>query len=596
MTGTEPQNHYAVAPAADAIRAALRALDLRTDVEFWQPAARFHDLMDLHQRAVADLGDEHPTTKSLYWETVLSNTGHTPNRRAGSREPRFAGGRFPIEAVELLAHRCQAPSEVVRAEVGDLLLDQGGREQWRAAIGTPAAMLAVARSLDLVDDADEDASRTGVVEDTLERAAELALSLNQRELVRDIGAAALATLRAGVERRRPHRVRCSLPALNLLARRLAAAQRDEMIDLLRRAVAIFEAEQRTSLPYVVGQIYETWRIFELARGDHAAAADVDAAQAEAWIRHAETLAGPTAGLVAAHFLDGALFLLERAGGRSERINQVRLRRRELTSVGLHYEMRTTAIRIPLKPALVQALDRIAEQRLPALLASLALDPAFRVTTASCRELQERTEAVAPLAALFPTRVIRSEASSALLGGEAGEVARAARDLLKWTGGLLGAILRRVRSREDISPDGIVGQLQLSGNVPEENLELVAVGVERALAGDCVSALHVLVPQLEDVLRSLLPRVGVDTMVPGRDPSTTEEITLGRILSRLTEKGVMTEDDRFLFSLVLERAAGDNVRHDIAHGLIRLGACTDEQVARILLLYTIVASWTLPSPS
>jgi hypothetical protein len=41
-------------------------------------------------------------------------------------------------------------------------------------------MLAVARSLDLVDDADEDASRTGVVEDTLERAAELALSLNQR--------------------------------------------------------------------------------------------------------------------------------------------------------------------------------------------------------------------------------------------------------------------------------------------------------------------------------------------------------------------------------------------------------------------------------
>ena len=587
----QPTPDPSVGLVAEDIQLAVHDLDMRSDAELWGPGDRFEDLKELHQRAEAALGEQHTLTKTLFWETALSLTAIDRDRKPGDDAPRFPHihvGLTQPEALDLLAQRTSSPSAAVRARVGDLLVESGGRERRRFALVAPAAMLELVQALEPVEDELEDARRTATIEDSLERGAELALSLNQPDTVAAFIDSAAAVLQQGVDLRRWHRVMCVLPVVTLLARRMTNTERACFDDLLQSAIPFFEEHPNASNPYLIGRVHEARRRLALAGGDDTEAASIDAAQADIWIRHAETVPG----LTGAHFLRGALQLLERAGGQRDRVNAVKLRLREMNLAGIQREMKVMRWKIELPGGWVDQLRDAAAQPVDRLLRTLATATALRVTPAECEARRRVREAAAPMSALFPTTLMRSEAAAVPLDRPGAEIAQDARDLLQSTGWWLRIILCEMRSRDDLNHQDLLEQLRDSGNFREENLALIEIGLERAMAEDAVSALHILVPQLEDVLRAILPRVGLDTMVPGKDPGTTQEITLGQILPRLVERGVMAEDDRFLFSLVLEDPTGDNLRNDVAHGLIRLAGCTDDRVARVLQLFAIVASWAL----
>jgi hypothetical protein len=102
-------------------------------------------------------------------------------------------------------------------------------------------------------------------------------------------------------------------------------------------------------------------------------------------------------------------------------------------------------------------------------------------------------------------------------------------------------------------------------------------------------LHILVPQLEDVLRRILGREGHD---PGRrnpsDQAVTEEITLGSIIKQLEAHRIITPDDALLFTLALDEPRGLNLRNRIGHGLVRIRDCSQEALVTVLQCYAIVA--------
>lgn len=50
-------------------------------------------------------------------------------------------------------------------------------------------------------------------------------------------------------------------------------------------------------------------------------------------------------------------------------------------------------------------------------------------------------------------------------------------------------------------------------VPADRVDLVTTGFARFLGGDFFSALHILVPQLENTLRHILKHAGLDPSVP-----------------------------------------------------------------------------------
>jgi hypothetical protein len=147
-----------------------------------------------------------------------------------------------------------------------------------------------------------------------------------------------------------------------------------------------------------------------------------------------------------------------------------------------------------------------------------------------------------------------------------------------------------QARGDLTTEALVDALSASGNFQDDALETIAEGLEDALAGRTVSALHVLIPQLEDVLRRILQMSGHD---PGRinpsDPAVTEEISLGSILVQLAANAVIGPDDAFLFRLVLEDPRGLHLRDRTAHGLMRKLTCTPQDLVCVLQCYAVVAA-------
>jgi hypothetical protein len=163
-------------------------------------------------------------------------------------------------------------------------------------------------------------------------------------------------------------------------------------------------------------------------------------------------------------------------------------------------------------------------------------------------------------------------------------------MLAVSDGFLLPIWTDLRSRADITPADVVTHLVGVGAIPEDRASLISLGLERAWAEDYASALHILVPQLEEALRRLLEKNDHDPMRRrATDPQVTEEITLSSIIQGLVEARALTTDEAWLLHLVLDEPAGLNLRNRIAHGLVALDELTPERFARVLQLYCITVA-------
>lgn len=154
------------------------------------------------------------------------------------------------------------------------------------------------------------------------------------------------------------------------------------------------------------------------------------------------------------------------------------------------------------------------------------------------------------------------------------------------GVFLNAILERIISRPDLAPEALMGHLVDSGHIPVEAAPVIEVGVRRLWERDWVSALYILIPQFEEVLRSLLRRTARDTMRSHPSlPGVTLEVPLGYVLDELAH---VIADDGVIFMLeVVLDLYGLNLRNLFCHGLADIGDCEIDNAARILQLYLIV---------
>jgi hypothetical protein len=99
-------------------------------------------------------------------------------------------------------------------------------------------------------------------------------------------------------------------------------------------------------------------------------------------------------------------------------------------------------------------------------------------------------------------------------------------------------------------------------------DLLRDGLTAYEQSDFVKAIHVLVPQVEHILRHFLGRLGIPTRKTVRNhPGTTDVKNMNDILSdeRMREK--LTENLWRYLSVVYVDRRGLNLRNDLAHGLI-----------------------------
>lgn len=105
-----------------------------------------------------------------------------------------------------------------------------------------------------------------------------------------------------------------------------------------------------------------------------------------------------------------------------------------------------------------------------------------------------------------------------------------------------------------------------GIVPPDNAYLFALGLHHGFHGEYAVALHLLVPQIESIVRYHLRAASVDTSRIDRD-STEMEVGLSSLMNTPEAEQIFGEDLAFEIRALLCGPLGPNLRNRVAHGLV-----------------------------
>jgi hypothetical protein len=135
--------------------------------------------------------------------------------------------------------------------------------------------------------------------------------------------------------------------------------------------------------------------------------------------------------------------------------------------------------------------------------------------------------------------------------------------------------------------GLLDYFDEWGLIDEDNLVLIGIGLERYFARDYASALHILVPQYEDIVRTLFDRAGYPVIRQRNKVKGWEIEPFGTFLSHKFVEDALGNNLLEYIRLVLTEPTGWNLRNLIAHGLLSPGSCTRLEADTVLHLYLIL---------
>lgn len=277
----------------------------------------------------------------------------------------------------------------------------------------------------------------------------------------------------------------------------------------------------------------------------------------------------------------------------QRENLIKQRIREMYRLG-RGEMKTFTAAVEISAdELSQMLDEVlASDDLSEALQALAMEGSLLPNLELARASAAERLSQGSLLSLIPKRTIRDNIA---IGNAASDEERLANetdhDLLMWisinSGIVLKALFERLRERNGLTAEVLAEYLFATDLFDADNLELIRIGLERHFASDFVSALHVLVPQFEDVVRTLFERTGEVVIRPRTQQAGWEFETFGAFLNRPSVKAVMPAEMWEYIRLVLTEPTGWNLRNRIAHGLARPQECTEEAAVTVLHLFLLL---------
>lgn len=583
----------------DALAAELDELDSQTDAmeEVWtdRPPA----LARLVERA--ESGGCEDLARRLRWEAMLACSYTSNAALLDSDKPRFIDvhpNLLQDDALDYLLTRTAAASAYVRSRVLDFLWVHGGPTRRRNAIGAGAAFIEVA------------ALEAGKVTldnfawlhagDALVRAAELAKAANQPSTIRAVAEEALRLLQRLNSEGTLRFVLDMGHALVVVATHVTAAEREIVDSALSEAAAGFAAVDDYHLARAAMSVRRRFAVG--CKQPDAVLRAIDIEIARSSLQEGEQRESEGNALVASVAFGEALELFERIGSERALTEAARAAVRRTREAGIGEMVRISTGPIHLsaehQAQIELVIQRVATAAAPDCFRLFALHPSLLVTREAAEASVAEMRRVAPLSYMMP-RVILRGGGQVLAPADPAEAERlrlyqAGVRLLRLQDGFyLNSILERLIARDDLDPEAMLGYLTTSGHIPAESIPVIQVGIDRMWERDWVSALHILVPQLEEVMRTMLRRAGHETMRPLKAiPGVTVEAPLATVLDHLAAV-ILDDGVIFMLDVVLD-LYGLNLRNIFTHGLINIGDCCVDNVVRVLQLYLILGELR-PSP-
>ena len=300
--------------------------------------------------------------------------------------------------------------------------------------------------------------------------------------------------------------------------------------------------------------------------------------AETHIKEADKARDANQPLVEAHFLSNAITALRRVGGDRSRTEQL---------IGRMMEAQRTAPRAPITTN-VNLTTQVADGR--RAVQGKDFEQALRAlvivtqspTMSSLREMATEYLATSVTGRLFPA-VVSSNDSRVVAHmppvslGDDGQPTDEA--VLRWhmhqqagwirvmsCGRILGA-RQQLELEHNPRIADLMPLVHTSALVPAGHEGLFAKGLHAGLHGDFVTAVHILIPQLENGLRVFIEEVLGRPMVAHDDDGTQAVNLFKRVLTHPDLVAVLGEDMLFDLQGLLIAQESTNLRNNMSHGLL-----------------------------
>ena len=247
-------------------------------------------------------------------------------------------------------------------------------------------------------------------------------------------------------------------------------------------------------------------------------------------------------------------------------------------------MKRLEVPIDIKPdELKQYIETLTDGGLVKALLKVAAR--FIPNAKDLRNFNERMKDVAPLSSRIPMRIFEGDFVSAVVGSQVddpdGRLVYQIGRRISFDAPFLAMALNRVIERYQMTSEQLMEFLASSPLFDDARKGLLAEGVAAALSNDHVKAIHVLVPQIEHMLRSLAGQIGIPKTTSGGTKGTMQARALGDILSDAVLKDTLDEDIRLYLVAFLVDQRGLNLRNRVAHGLMELSQLDQSLSNRLL---------------
>jgi len=303
---------------------------------------------------------------------------------------------------------------------------------------------------------------------------------------------------------------------------------------------------------------------------------------------------PSGNLVAAFFYQEAAKSYADLGD-AEKVNELKKRIKIHTREAIETEFKEikTTVTFPSEP-IKDYIKKLTSITLREALTKI-VNEAFLIPSLGRIKLEvEEQKKKSPLSFIIPQVSIRDD--NPVLKSQTEEelfdehiVQRVAMDY-KIKSGIFGDIMTELRNEKNLDHISLLNFLSSSKVYEKDSLDMIGTGLERYFSEDFPSALHLLVPQLERTLRNMLERLGVATTV--LRGNVIEEKTLGRILKEPKLEEFLGEDISCYLRTFLVDKRGDNLRNDIAHGLVTKERCTRHMANTLLFIFLLLTRFGL----
>ena len=290
------------------------------------------------------------------------------------------------------------------------------------------------------------------------------------------------------------------------------------------------------------------------------------------------------GIVAASHLMDAIEALRRIPNTEERRRQLEPRLRE-AQASIRDQMGTISAPVDLTELHKDARESVGGLSLSDALAAFAQLAASR-TPDELRDEAQRQAEESLFSSIIPKAIVDNEgkvvSKSPAVVGDAGTDDLALRHSIVRheafrrqlvASGLIDPARRLIHIEHPLEQRDFLPLVEMSPFVPADRADLFSLAFARFFGGDFISALHILVPQLENSLRYILKQAGHEPSSI-RSDMTQENRTLSVMLKKDRDSLERIYGTAIVYEIenLFDFPGGPALRHQLAHGLVSGAQC------------------------